>query len=341
VERTLELTEEAYVQWSLRRRREKFTEGIRFLDTQAPVLQERNNELQNQLENFRTANNVVQPLEEAQAVRGQADALRTQLSQQQAERDRLLRVRADVASGKLATRDFSSASSDSSQGSSTTVSVGVPNQAKLAELAALEAQIVEAQSVYKPDAPVLRNLIAARDRLRPELQRQELETIDVALRQYDETIATTQQQIAALDQRFQVQPALLRQYEDLQRRLEVSQANIDSILRSREAFQLQIAQNNAPWQVIAPTRVNPVPVEPSIPRGVLQGLLMGLVAGTGVALLRDRLDDVFHSPSEVRDELKRPLLGHLPFISLFEDVPQRSKFHLEELDQPTSEKGGY
>lgn len=342
VRRALQLTEQAYIDWSLSQRREEFTQGIRFLDAQAPALQQRNNELQNQLENFRRANNVVQPLEEATALRGQASELRNRLSQQRAERDRLQRVRADVASGRLATRDFSSASSDNADaGSSTSVTVGVPNQARLEELASLEAQIVAAQSTYKPGNPLLDNLIAARDRLLPELQRQQLETIDVALRQYDETIATTQQQIQDLEGRFQVQPALLRQYEDLQRRLELSQANLDSLVRSRESFQLGMAQNNAPWQVINPTRVNSVPVEPSVPRSLLQGLLLGLAAGTGTALLKDRLDNVFHSPSEVREELKHPLLGHIPFIPLFEDVGKSKKFMLEQLDQPRSGKDGY
>ncbi|WP_158218468.1 polysaccharide biosynthesis tyrosine autokinase [Synechococcus sp. 1G10] len=342
VRSALQLTEKAYLDWALTRRREKFTEGIRFLDEQSPVLRAKNNELQAELERFRTTHNVVEPVGEASGLSTEAGSLRNKLLAQEAEQKRLLRVRADVASGRLTTTGFSSGSADSgSEGSSTSVTVGVPNQSKLEELSRLEAQISEAQSTYKPGTPILENLIAARDRLRPELQRKELETIDAALQQYGETIASTRQQINQLDRRFKLQPALLREYEDLQRRLQVSQENLDSYLKSREDFQLEIAQNNAPWRVIAPSTVNSVPVEPTISQGLLQGLLLGLVAGTGVAYLRDRLDHVFHSPSEVRDELKQPLLGHVPFIPLFESVQQQKRFMLSELDSSEVGAAGY
>ncbi len=342
VRSALQLTEKAYLDWALTRRREKFTEGIRFLDEQSPVLRAKNNELQAELERFRTTNNVVEPIEEASGVRSEADTLRTKLLTQEAERNRLLRVRTDVASGRLTTRSFSSGSTDSGdEGSGTSVTVGVPNQSKLEELTRLETQIAEAQSIYKPGTPILQNLIAARDRLRPELQRKELETIDAALQQYNESINSTRQQINQLDRRFKLQPALLREYEDLQRQLKVSQENLDNYLKSREDFQLEIAQNNAPWRVIAPSTVDMVPVEPTISRGLLQGLLLGLVAGTGVAFLRDRLDHVFHSPSEVRDELKQPLLGHVPFIPLFESVQRQKRFMLSQLDEAQEGAAGY
>ncbi|MEX1322716.1 MAG: AAA family ATPase [Synechococcaceae cyanobacterium] len=339
VRAALQLTEEAYLDWALKRRREKFTEGIRFLDEQSPVLQAKNNELQARLERFRVSNNVVAPIEEATGVRSQADALRNTLLEQQAERARLESLRNDVASGRLSTRDFSSGSGDAA--ANTSITVGVPDQAKLQELERLEAQIVAAQSTYKPGTPILDNLIASRDRLKPQLQRTQLVAIDAALEQFDNSIASTREQISQLDRRFQNQPALLREYEDLQRQLEVAQSNLDSYLRTRESFQLEIAQNNAPWRVIAPSVVDSVPVEPTLSQGLLRGLLYGLLAGVVVAYLRDRLDHVFHSPSEVRDELRQPLLGHVPFIPLFESVQRQKRFKLSELDAAQEGAAGY
>jgi capsular exopolysaccharide synthesis family protein len=63
--------------------------------------------------------------------------------------------------------------------------------------------------------------------------------------------------------------------------------------------------------------------------------MFGLLAGAGVALLRDRLDHVFHGPGEVRDELKVPLLGNIPFISFFEGVRRDKRFLLDQLDTET------
>jgi capsular exopolysaccharide synthesis family protein len=168
------------------------------------------------------------------------------------------------------------------------------------------------------------------------VQSKELQAVDAAVQKLDASMAVNRAKLAQLEGRFERQPGLLREYEDLQRQLQAAEANLASYQSTREQFQLEIAQNNVPWKVIAPTTVNPNPVEPQLGRGLLQGLLLGLVAGTGVALLRDRLDHVFHSPGEVRDDLRKPLLGHIPYISFFEGVRAEKRFLLQELDEQQS-----
>ncbi len=343
VQRFLQLTEKAYLAWSLDQRRAKLTEGVKFLDEQAPVLRSKSNEIQAELERFRTTHNLLQPLEEATSLSGDIQEQRKTLLNQQAERNRLMSLRNDVVRGKLTTKSFSSGSSDSigESTSGTSVALGVPNEAQLDELNRLEAEIAKAQATYQPGTPLLNNLLAARDKLRPQLQRKELDAIDAALEQYDGSIASTRRQISQLEGRFQDQPGLLRQYEDLQRRLEIAEGNLANYLRTRDQFQLEIAQNNVPWKVIGPAVVNPNPVAPNLGLGLLQGLLLGLVAGTGAALLRDRLDHVYHSPGAVRDELKKPLLGHIPHISFFEGVRRDKRFLLKELDEQQTGLAGY
>jgi hypothetical protein len=50
----------AYLQYSLRQRQEKLTQGLSFLDQQAPELQQRVNQLQSQLSEFRQRNSFVE-----------------------------------------------------------------------------------------------------------------------------------------------------------------------------------------------------------------------------------------------------------------------------------------
>lgn len=350
VNETLKLTEEAYLSWALKQRREKLTEGVKFLDKQAPELQARSSELQAELERFRTINNVLLPETEATAVRTQAEGLRNSLENQLAERRRLQQVRADVAAGRLTARTFSSTAGDrrstestgaSTAGSGTSVTLDVPNQPLLTELNRLEGEIAQARSIYTTDSPYLRNLLTARDQLKPALQRKELEAVDATLQQLNGSIAALRSQIGGTDERFRSQPALLRQYEDLQRKLEIARGNLASYQSTRDQFQLEIAQNNVPWKVISPAEVNPTPVEPRLGRGLLQALLLGVVAGGGVALVRDRLDHVFHTPGEVREDLKEPLLGHIPYISFFEGVRRDKRFLLKDLDAQQTGMAGY
>jgi len=347
VGRTLSLTEDAYLNWSLQQRREKLSEGVSFLADQAPALQERFRTLQNQVEAFRRDNRVLLPQEEATAVREQLGALRSQLASQQVERGQLLRLRGDVASGRLTLRDFSSGSASgegegaAESGTGTSVVVNLPDQALLDQLGDIEKQIAAAQVTFQPSSPFLRDLLAAREQLRPQVQSKELQAVDAAVQKLDASVAVNRAKLAQLEGRFERQPGLLREYEDLQRQLQAAEANLASYQSTREQFQLEIAQNNVPWKVIAPTTVNPNPVEPQLGRGLLQGLLLGVVAGTGVALLRDRLDHVFHSPGEVRDDLRKPLLGHIPYISFFEGVRAEKRFLLRELDEQQSGAARY
>jgi len=349
VEQALQLAEKAYLSWATSQRQERLSDGLRFLDRQAPLLQAKSDELQLELEKFRKANNLLQPNEEAQAIRQQMETLQAQLMTQGAERRQLEQVKRDVIAGKLSARGFS-VGSERGSGSSTAGAAGVantlaanlPNQAQLDELQRIEQEIAEARSRYQPGSPVLQSLLAASAQLKPQLQRKGLDAVNAALRQNAISSATTRAQIARLDGLFKQQPALLREFDGLKQKLEIADGNLANYLRTREQFQLEIAQRSTPWRVISPTSVALTPVEPSVGKGLFQGLLLGLVAGAGVALLRDRLDHVFHSPQEVRDDLKVALLGHMPYVSFFDGVRREKRFLLQELDdQQTDGRGGY
>ncbi|MEB3352765.1 MAG: polysaccharide biosynthesis tyrosine autokinase [Cyanobacteriota bacterium] len=343
LQQALAITEEAYLDWSLQQRRERLREAVRFLDEQAPELQAKASTIRSEVEAFRLKHRLLVPEAEAAATRGQVETLRNQLISQQAELTRLQRLRGEVASGKLVTRSFSSGSSDGASGGSYTTSVQltVPDEALLEELSKLDTQIAEARSRFVDGTPLLSELEAARATLVPQLQSKQLGAIDAALGQYRSRIKTTEAQISKLEGRFNSQPGLMRQYDVLQQKLQIAEGNLESYLKAREQFQLEIAQNTTPWKVIAPAMLQPGPVSPQLGRGMLQGLLLGVMAGAGMALLRDRLDHVFHSPGEVRDDLDETLLGHVPYITFFAGVRREKRFVLETLDANVGGEGSY
>ncbi|MGB7565614.1 MAG: chain-length determining protein [Prochlorococcaceae cyanobacterium] len=340
VEQALRKAETVYLRWATTQRQERLSEGLRFLDRQAPLLQAKSDELQLELERFRVSNSMVQPSEEALALRQQLETLQGQLLTQNSDRRQLEQMRADVSAGRLSARNFS-VSSGTAGGGSSALAANLPNQAQLDELQRIEAEIAAARSRYQPNSEMLVSLLAARDQLRPQLQRKQLEAVNAALRQNASARAITRAQILKLEDLFKLQPALLREFDALKQKLEIADGNLANYLRTREQFQLEIAQRSTPWKVISPTSVALTPVEPSLGKGVFQAILLGLVAGAGVALLRDRLDHVFHSPQEVREDLRVPLLGHVPYVSFFDGVRREKRFLLKELDQQTDGQGGY
>jgi succinoglycan biosynthesis transport protein ExoP len=327
---TMELAQDTYLKWALNRRRERLEQAVKFLGEQAPELEAKARGLQLQVQEFRLRHRLLQPDTDASATRAQVEGLSQQLIQQQAEISRLERLRGDVAAGRLVTSGFSSESSDT--GSQTSVALTVPDEAQLAELARLDTELADARSRFVSDNPVLVQMERARASLVPQIQATQLEAINTALNQYRNQTINLQAQIKTLESRFNVQPALMREFADLEQQLRLAEGNLVSYVQAREQFQLEMAQNTDPWQVIAPPQVNPNPVEPKVGAGLVRALMLGLLAGSGAALLREKMDHVFHSPNEVEEELQETLLGHIPYIEIFEGIRAERRFLLETLD---------
>lgn len=351
LDRALRLTEQAYLNWSTRQRQERVRDGLAFLGEQEPGLRAQNEELQRSLQRFREANTLVEPTAEAQQTLAQIESLKSRLQSQQGEQTRLTKLRSDVASGRLSARDFtipgfvSQSGGFAAEGSATTASGGgalsanLPNQSLLDELQRVEQEIAVAEANFQPNSPILKSLKASRDTLLEQARGKQIDAVDAALEQNANAMATTQAQINRLERQFQQQPALLREYGALQQRLQIADSNLEGYLSTRESFQLEMAQQSTPWKVISPTQVGSSPVKPSLSGGLRQGLLFGLVGGLALALLRERMDHVFHTPEEVRQELNLPLLGHIPYLEFFDGVRYDKRFLLSELDQPSGQDG--
>jgi len=63
-----------------------------------------------------------------------------------------------------------------------------------------------------------------------------------------------------------------------------------------------------------------VKVAPSAFQMIVGGLLLGLLAGVGLAYLADLSDHSFRNPEDVRHRLGLPVLGHIPFLKPDSDI---------------------
>jgi capsular exopolysaccharide synthesis family protein len=119
-----------------------------------------------------------------------------------------------------------------------------------------------------------------------------------------------------LNENFRNSPSLLKRYEELQQKLTSARENYGAYVTARDNYRLQRARATSPWQVIAPAEFADIPVEPNLQRNLLRALMLGLIAGLGAAILRERTDNVFHTPMETEKELQLPVLGLIPYLPL-------------------------
>jgi polysaccharide biosynthesis transport protein len=125
-----------------------------------------------------------------------------------------------------------------------------------------------------------------------------------------QTIAQTE---ANLKQQVNQLPALARQYTDLKRELDVANQSLNRFLANRESLQVNAAQKEIPWQRMSIPEKPQIPISPNKARNFLLGSIAGLLLGIAAAMLAERVDDKLHSIDDLKNRLKLPLLGTIPY----------------------------
>jgi Mrp family chromosome partitioning ATPase len=115
---------------------------------------------------------------------------------------------------------------------------------------------------------------------------------------------------SSLRQQFRQFPVLVRRNDDLERQLKIAVENLNQFLSKREALRIDLAQKQVPWQLITPP-TDPMTSSSSI-RNLMLGAVMGLLTGIAVALSIEKFSNVIHTPEDLKDLTRLPLLGEIP-----------------------------
>jgi capsular exopolysaccharide synthesis family protein len=325
-----------YLSYSSQERKTEINQGLEFVNAQLPVLRERVNTLQKQMQQFRQQYNFLDPDKEA-----------TRLSQQFTETEQEYR-KAQVALNEIKSR-YQTLQQQVGLGPdqaiiATYLSESPGYQDLLKQLQDVEVELAKQSAVFAKDSPIIATLEEKRANLLPLLQNEAQRTLGeklpqtvsnspslvsrsalrVELTQQLVEAANTRQtleiKVKSLAQALEQQKAsvknlavLARRYTDLQRELEIATTSLGRFLEEQQKLQLQVAQQVVPWQLIAPPEVEEEFVSPKPVRNLALGVIGGLLLGLGAAFLAERLDPVHHSADELKEDTKLPLLGAIPW----------------------------
>jgi len=317
-----------YVQFSLRQRQQSIDAGMKWLDSQAPTILSNVNKYENKLRAFREKNLVIDPSENAAAIITQRDLLVAQVGALQVDQSRIENQMKTVQSGKFSYTPSGAPSPIQQLGRQGTLipaagesadrvleeTVGTTSPSS--EYQRFEIELARARATYRDDSPIVKSILAKRDALAPVVKNQQLDVLREKLFQNTKQQDELNRQILLLNQNFRNSPDKLKEFADISQRLESARENYASYVSAMENFKLEKARFVTPWQVISPPYFLQEPVSPNVRENLIRALLFGLLGGAAAAYIRDRTDNVFHTPSDAEKELQLPVLGLIPYLPL-------------------------
>ncbi|GAX34302.1 GumC family protein [Nodularia sp. NIES-3585] len=302
----LEQISQDYLEYSKEKRQTALGQGLQYINRELPSLQNRVDQVQRELQIFQQRYNFISPESLASQIAGQT----VNFTQQQQELDlQLAKARANYAFLQ------------SEEGKTAMLDKYPVYQELNTELRQLVLQLATTSTLLQDENPNIITLKEKRDNLIPIIQEESeryIRTLRAEAASVLKSLEVNKQELERNQQILQQQstqlPELIRQHTEIQRRLQIATGSLNRFLSSRENLQIQNSQTEIGWQLIeAPNQ----PTNPVVSSGVIRDIIIGLVAsiflGIGAALLMEKLDRTYHNALSIKERVKIPLLGDIPF----------------------------
>lgn len=123
-----------------------------------------------------------------------------------------------------------------------------------------------------------------------------------------QSLKQTEQELRTSLNRF---PGLIAAYDRLQPEVETQRNSLEQLLELRQQLSSELAQGGFNWQVVEePSEAQQT--SPSMKKNMLLGLIAGLFLGGVLAFGREALDRVVHTSDDLKKQTGLPLLGIVP-----------------------------
>ena len=172
-----------------------------------------------------------------------------------------------------------------------------------ANLQGLKAQLQEKSALLRANDPSIQSLQRQISSLTQVINQQTIGLLEGQLQ-------TANAQLTSLTRPREV----VLKHRELVRTAIRDEATVVELEKQLQTLRLEKARQTDPWELISTPTLLDSPVAPRKGRIVALGLLAGMVAGSGAALLVDRRTGLVFSIEELQASLPCPLLKHLPAL---------------------------
>tara|TARA_Y100000589_G_C27192609_1_gene645419 strand:+ start:1222 stop:3471 length:2250 start_codon:yes stop_codon:yes gene_type:complete len=319
VERILNDLSQTYVNVAGNERKKQLSKALDFLDAQFPILKSKQERLEEELADFRLKYGVVDPRSESLALRIDIKNSESDLIKLIEIKTALNNLKTEIGQGKFSAVKFNQ-SINLGYESSGGINFVDSDETRFYEIREIEEQLSKLRTKYKSSSTMVISVKEKLDSLKPELIKIQMNAVDKALLINKNSIELAETKLKELKKSFKDKPDLIKEYERIRQFLEISRLNLSALIKTKEKFQIEIAQTTSPWQILTEMEVNQTPYSPNLPKSLILIIVVSTFVSVFITLLRDRLDDVYHSPREIEDNLNEIILGSIPYISIFENT---------------------
>ena len=299
-----------YLQESLLRKQKQLKDGLNFLRKESPNIREKENVLQSKLVNFREKYNLIDPEVEGAALKVQQQNIEKQIIDLKSDNKRLENVKKEIQNGTISARGFQERLGDG-------LEISDFDQSLLSQLITVEKEIAIARSKYTPNSSIVKGLKSRLMQIQPLLLKNQLEAVDTAINLNNGRLKNSIELKEEIENKFNKLPILIKEYKKIKQELSFANQNLINLNATVAKYQLDLAKSTIPWRLISEPKLNPRPIKPAIGRNIFNGVIISLVMGIIVALLRDRLDHVYHSMKEMEEATNQATIGYLPYVRDF------------------------
>lgn len=290
----------AYIDWVRQTRVEQQGRGVAFLTQQAGELREKVADTERQMADYAEANSIVAVNKDENIVAQKMSQLNRLLSESMAREIEANNAHAEAHR----TLDSDSAAFDD----------GSLQQLR-AKLGELQAERAEMAQKFNPGYPKMIQLASQIEQITKSIKEQRTQIVNgLAAKAAAATNEVKNLREELEKQKSQAFELSKRQvhYNALDRELQSSRELLTNVLKQIKETSLSV-ESNASNVVIVDKAVTPA--SPTYPRKklvLMLGLLFGVFAGVGAALLLDYLDNTVRTPDDIEQMIKLPSLGVIP-----------------------------
>ncbi|WP_373524772.1 GumC family protein [Nostoc sp.] len=301
---------QAYLKYSLKERQSQNQRGLQFINSQLPLMRQRVDSLQQQIQTLSQRYNIADPEQEGKQL------IETIGKLDQAKAENQIQVAEAEAKRDSLVRQLHNANLQSVLGNTTYYQDLLNQYQQIEGLIALESARLQ------PENPIMQDLLQKRRNLQSLLNQE----ANLVIKMATDSIAIAQSRSQAINQaqvevnqKIRQLSAITRQYKNLHSQLALATDSFNKFASRREALQIDAAQQEIPWELTIPPRLELDESGQAIKvnniskvRFLASIAVLAVLLGVGVGFLIEIIQDLLYTKEEVKQAIRLPLLGAIP-----------------------------